>query len=472
MRLKFIRRSKIVFSLLTLLTFGISACLVVSCSTNDGNSPQNSRYHGKEFKQYYYFDEPEVGTILDEDGTVYGPNDMDGISLTNRDGLVYHPTHIAQLCINYFGGYISTKEEVYREIVLRHADWLVENQVITVKGFGVWYFHWPNRGFGADSPWISAMTQGQAISALLRANQLSEDPKYLKTAELALKSFDYHMEDGGVSYIDEDGFTWYEEVAVLPPAHVLNGFIFSLYGLYDYYRVTCDQHALNLFEEGVRTLQNKLFIYDTGEVSRYDLLLRGQLFRFVAPDRQPKSNHPIDKIVLAIDDSEITFDIGAPGDNDTSRVTGSFLWYGEDKNQMDWGPVYTLDGRTARDYLANVEAKYKHGAFRIKLPKEIPWAEESIQLRIQIHHKDVTTEDIYLEVYDGCKYQRIGKIAGKGTERWEIAEYSFPSAWLHFGGWLNSSYHDLVVKQLKGLYNITGEKFFLETGEKWAAQVK
>jgi hypothetical protein len=86
--------------------------------------------------------------------------------------------------------------------------------------------------------------------------------------------------------------------------------------------------------------------------------------------------------------------------------------------------------------------------------------------------KDVTTEDIFLEVSEGGKYHRIGKIAGEGTERWEIAEYSFPSAWLHFGGRLNSDYHDLVVRQLKGLYNITGEKYFLATSEKWAAQVK
>jgi hypothetical protein len=52
---------------------------------------------------------------------------------------------------------------------------------------------------------------------------------------------------------------------------------------------------------------------------------------------------------------------------------------------MDWGPSYTLDGRTVRDYLNNAEAKYEHGAFRIRLPKEIPWAAENIQLRIQIY---------------------------------------------------------------------------------------
>jgi len=448
MKLKFIRSWEMNFNLVTILALGIlacQACLIVGYSNNERTTPETSRCH---FNQYYYFDEPAGDTILDEDGTVYGPNDKEGIILTDWGGLtnLYHPTQIASTCIGYFGGYLTTKEEVYKDIVLHHADWLVENQVITDKGFGVWYFNFPNSAFGANSPWISAITQGKAISGLVRANQLSEDAKYLKAAELALKSFDYNIEDGGVRYVDEDGLVWYEEVAVLPAAHILNGFIFSLYGLYDYYRATADQHALNLFEGGMKTLRNKLYLYDTGGVTRYDLLLRPQLFHIIAPDWQPKSNHPIDKVVLAIEDSETIFDIGTPGDNDTSQLTESFLWYDEDKNRMDWGPSYVLDGKAVRDYLDNAEAKYEHGAFRMKLPKEIPWAAKDIQLNIQIHYKDITTEDVYLEVYDGRKYQRIGKIGGKGTEHWEIAQFTFPSAWLQCGGRLSSDYHNLVVK--------------------------
>jgi hypothetical protein len=188
-----------VLLLIAAMITGISGC----------NSPQKaakheeSRYHGKEFAEYYYFDEPVVDTILDEDGSIYGPNDENGIKLTDWGGLkkLYHPTSIAAICVNYFGGYIKTGKAIFKEIVLRHADWLVENQVITREGFGVWYLNFPNRAFGAEAPWISAMTQGRAISCLLRAYQLSGRAEFLNAAHLALKVFDYLIDEGGVSFI-------------------------------------------------------------------------------------------------------------------------------------------------------------------------------------------------------------------------------------------------------------------------------
>lgn len=436
---------------------------------------QYQRYHSKEFTEYYYFDEPSVDTIMDNDGTIYGPNDERGIILTEWGGFknLYHPTQIASVCISYFGGYIFTKDEVYKEIVLRHADWLAENQVIIDEKFGIWQFNFPNLAFGANVPWISAMTQGRAISGLLRAYQLDNNPIYINAAKLAIKAFDYSIKDGGCKYVDEDGFIWYEEVAVLPPAHILNGFIFALFGLYDYYRAMEDPHALELFETGVKTLRKKLYLYDTCWITRYDLLLRSQLFHLITSNRQPESKHPIDKIILIVDDVETTLDIGTIGDNDKSNlIDGTFLWDDKDQSPMDWGPSYVLDGRSVRDYFNNDEAKYQHGAFRMKLPKVISLPSEDIQLEIQVHYKDVTHENMYLEIYDGQKYHQIGVIEGKGNGKWKIDKFIFPSTWLHFGGRLSQGYHNLVVKQLKGLYNIIDDEFFLNTSEKWESQVK
>jgi hypothetical protein len=257
-------------------------------------------------------------------------------------------------------------------------------------------------------------------------------------------------------------------VAVSPPAHILNGFIFALFGLYDYYRVTQDEHALELFNAGIETLRSKLHLYDTGRVTRYDLLLRGQLLRLIVPGRQPQSRYPIDKVVLTMDSAMNVLDIGTEGDSNSSNITGSFIYA-----ETDWSPPYVADGRTAvRDYLDNPDANYEHGAFRLKLPKEIPWTAEGVSLRVEIYYKDITTEEIHLEIYDGERYHRIGTIEGLNDGKWKSEEFTFPSEWLHFGGRLAKSYHNLVVRQLKGLYNITGDPFFLTMSEKWDNQVE
>jgi hypothetical protein len=75
-----------------------------------------------------------------------------------------------------------------------------------------------------------------------------------------------------VSFVDGDGDVWFEEYITSPPAHVLNGFIFSLFGLLDFSRVTSDEKAKELWRQGVGTLEKKLQLYDTGYWSRYDLL--------------------------------------------------------------------------------------------------------------------------------------------------------------------------------------------------------
>lgn len=425
-----------------------------------------------EFDDHIYLDFPSAIQRLDNDGTVIGPNDENNVTLLNNGQLIdiYHPTFIAARCIGYFGGYVQTEEQVYSDIVISHADWLVDNQQTTAQGFGVWTLDFSNEIFGAQSPWLSAMTQGRAISCLLRANQIQHNPKYLAAAKSALAAFDYGIDEGGVTYRDSAGNAWYEEVAVLPPAHILNGFIFAMFGLYDYYRVTEEAHALALFNAGVDTLLKNLDLYDTGGVSRYDLLLRGQLFQIRAPGVQPQQIHPIDKLSLTVNNIHSELDVGAEADN-LVRPTKSYVWYDDDENLMDWSHAYALDNRTVRNYEANPSAKSRRAAYlQIELPQDLTWAVEGLPVKVTVDYKDTASEPITLHVYDGEIYHLVGTIAGAQSNEWRTAEFVFDSDLLRFGGRLSESYHDIVVAQLKGLFNITGNNQFLATSELWAEQ--
>ncbi|XP_025407635.1 D-glucuronyl C5-epimerase [Sipha flava] len=125
--------------------------------------------------------------------------------------------------------------------------------------------------------WLSAMGQGQAISLLSRAffhsggNEL-----YLKTAHAALKPFKILSKNGGVLSEFMNLYPWYEEYPTVPPIFILNGFMYSLIGLYDLFSLApnnsqVSQEAYLLWKQGMTSLKKMLPLYDMGSRSAYDL---------------------------------------------------------------------------------------------------------------------------------------------------------------------------------------------------------
>jgi len=202
--------------------------------------------------------------------------DEDGIVMKDYGGKLgkqYQPVDLCQYALANYNYYVSTGKKQYKQELLKQTDWLVEKQVITPKGFGVWYyeFDWITT-CECHAPWISSMAQGEAISVLVRAYALTQDKKYLETAKLAVGAFEHSVDDGGVRFVDEDGNVFYLEYACEPYLCVLNGFIYSLFGVHDYYQTTGSQEALVLFNDGIKTLKVKLKGYDTGDWTYYDLI--------------------------------------------------------------------------------------------------------------------------------------------------------------------------------------------------------
>jgi hypothetical protein len=151
------------------------------------------------------------------------------------------------------------------------ADWLVENLERTHHGTKVWYhnFDWEYRDT-LKAPWHSALAQGQGISLLVRAHRETGTDNYLSAAEEAFYTFHSDVKESGVTHIDGDGYLWFEETIVDPPTHILNGFIWASWGVYDYYLYTKDSRAEWLFNEAVRTLRDNLSRFDVGFWSLYE----------------------------------------------------------------------------------------------------------------------------------------------------------------------------------------------------------
>jgi heparosan-N-sulfate-glucuronate 5-epimerase len=204
----------------------------------------------------------------------YARCDDEGIPLLHYHGeigLQYNPIAIAQYGLGNYNLYCRTREPKRRRKFLAVADWLVRNLEQNRHELWVWnhHFDWEYRT-PLRAPWYSGLAQGQGISLLLRAHRASGDATYLEAAQCAFQPFLASVAAGGVTYEDEHRNLWFEEYIVNPPTHILNGFIWAAWGIYDYKLATGEAAAAALWERAIQTLRANLHRYDTGYWSLYE----------------------------------------------------------------------------------------------------------------------------------------------------------------------------------------------------------
>jgi hypothetical protein len=128
-----------------------------------------------------------------------------------------------------------------------------------------YYFHFD----GGTPPWTSAMSQGTALQALTQAYEATRNPSYLDRARRSLPIFG----EGpplGVSVRARHGRRYLlYSFAPDPSVAVINGFLQTLIGLFDYARASGDPEGWRLFRSGDAEARAELPSYDTGSWSLY-----------------------------------------------------------------------------------------------------------------------------------------------------------------------------------------------------------
>ncbi|NXB51385.1 GLCE epimerase, partial [Leucopsar rothschildi] len=154
------------------------------------------------------------------------------------------------------------------------SRWLLRNQDER-GGWPIMVTRKLGEGFKSLDPgWYSAMAQGQAMSTLVRAYQLTKEPAFLGAALRATAPFKLPAEQRGVKAVFMNRHEWYEEYPTTPSSFVLNGFMYSLIGLYDLKETAGEKlgkEARLLYERGMESLKAMLPLFDTGSGSVYDL---------------------------------------------------------------------------------------------------------------------------------------------------------------------------------------------------------
>jgi len=201
-------------------------------------------------------------------------HDKDGIPLLDYRGHVgrqYNPIAIAQWGLGNWNLYKRTGMPGRRERAKRAADWMVANLKPNDRGVPVWKheFDWEYRDL-LRAGWYSALAQGQGLSLLCRVHRATGREQYLDTAKEAFRSLTIPADQGGVSLPEGDDGAWLEETIVDPPTHILNGFLWALWGVRDYASASGDPEATRLLERCTKTLARNLDDYDCGFWSLYE----------------------------------------------------------------------------------------------------------------------------------------------------------------------------------------------------------
>ncbi len=216
----------------------------------------------------------EYQMLFAEKADYSGHYDSAGIPMLDyhgQIGLQYNPIAIAQWGLGNYNLFCRTRNDDRKKKFLAASDWLCVHLEPRSLGSWTWnhHFDWEYRS-SLKAPWYSALAQGQGISLLVRAHRETGDAAYLEAAARAFTSFQKSTREGGVTFTDEHGNLWFEEYIVSPPTHVLNGFIWAAWGVYDYFLATESSAARELFEQAVSTIRANLDGYDLGFWSLYE----------------------------------------------------------------------------------------------------------------------------------------------------------------------------------------------------------
>lgn len=174
---------------------------------------------------------------------------------------VYFPVAIFQYGLGCYDLYLQTSEEKYLKKFLQCANWAYEH----LDKQGRWnnfFYVYPNNPYGA-------MAQGEGVSLMLRAYVETQDERFYIASKQAIDFMLSPIEKGGTTIYKNDKVI-FMEYTHLPV--VMNGWIFSWWGLYDYILVSGDHgYYKSLLNESLTTLMQMLPEFKCFYWSKYDL---------------------------------------------------------------------------------------------------------------------------------------------------------------------------------------------------------
>lgn len=213
--------------------------------------------------------------------TVSGPHDAAGIPMKLvGTKLYYSPAGLMQYGISMEDAYRRTRDPGYLAIATKVLNKMMAIGVRSNGGVYLpYHFDFAMHRIATEvmeAPWYSAMAQGLALSLAVRLYRDTANATFLNAAHLLFASF-RHVGRGAspwVTYIDAGRYLWLEEYPEkwTPSDHTANGFMFAVFGLYDYYQTTHDRASLQILRASLTTMRHYISQFRRpGTYSKYCL---------------------------------------------------------------------------------------------------------------------------------------------------------------------------------------------------------
>jgi heparosan-N-sulfate-glucuronate 5-epimerase len=217
----------------------------------------------------YYLDMREA--FLQYDAGIFGDFDENGVPMVGWGASArYSAVNIAQYGFILHDSWLENTSEEYLSVMKACLKQLMaleseENDCI------FWREPCASDRYNLKSNWTSAMSLGECMSFYLRMYQITNESKILQKCDKIYNSTQVSVQENGVKVIDKNGDWWLEEYPSTASSHVLNGFIYAVFGLVDYQRVKKSEKVQLDLNKYYKTLVKNISLYNVGYWSIYDL---------------------------------------------------------------------------------------------------------------------------------------------------------------------------------------------------------
>ena len=180
-------------------------------------------------------------------------------------GRAVNPEAVFQYLLGVHDSALSSGSLAQRDLFLSGAEFMRARQAATGE---FWYdFNW----YECHAPWASFLGQSRGASVMLRAWKISGDSSFREAAAAAVARADVPVEEGGfLATHPVAGCKYYEEYPATANA-VFNGYLSSLFGLWEAATIGESEVDAHRFSNGISTVCKILPAYLLGWWSIYDL---------------------------------------------------------------------------------------------------------------------------------------------------------------------------------------------------------
>lgn len=210
---------------------------------------------------------PETPLPLDDPDRIVDADGALQVSWPDHDEPVLHPVSTAMYGLYAYESWQVTDDPEYWRRAVANAQALLDGAV-EIDG-ALWFPYAFDYALHGDTnmtlraPWYSGMAQGQALSLISRIYAETGQDRWRVAAEQILASYAVNGPRDAPWFAHAlEEHLWLEEYpdtfGAVPDTGVINGHIYSAWGLYDYYvRVEADPAVAALFDAAATTIREQ-----------------------------------------------------------------------------------------------------------------------------------------------------------------------------------------------------------------------